>query len=135
MDRIDLSEAEIRSYYQIRIPKWKKSGKELRGPCPIHRGTRDSLAINLETGEWYCHSGCARGGSIFDFEGQLSGANGKSARATILATVGRLAEREDSIDHTNNYTDEDGVLLFQIVLCEPKDFKQRKPKPGGDGIW
>jgi 5S rRNA maturation endonuclease (ribonuclease M5) len=134
MDRIDLSEAEIRSYYQIRIPKWKKSGKELRGPCPIHRGTRDSLAINLETGAWFCHSGCARGGSIFDFEAEVSCTNGETARAAVLAAVGR-SKPDRRIIATYDYHDENGTLLYQVVRYLPKDFHQRRPDRRGDWIW
>jgi 5S rRNA maturation endonuclease (ribonuclease M5) len=134
MDRIDLSEAEIRRYYEGRIPKLKQSGKELRGPCPIHKGTRDSLAINIETGQWFCHSGCARGGSILDFEAEVSGTNGKTARAAVLAAVGR-SEPERRIVATYDYTDENGVLLYQTVRYLPKDFKQRRPDGRGDWIW
>jgi hypothetical protein len=134
MPRIALSEPEIRRYYESRIPKLRQSGKELRGPCPIHKGMRDSLAINLETGTWFCHSGCARGGSIFDFEAELSGTNGKTARAAVLAAVGR-SEPERRIVATYDYIDENGKLLYQTVRYLPKDFRQRRPDGRGGWVW
>jgi hypothetical protein len=33
------------------------------------------------------------------------------------------------------YRDERGELLFQVVRYEPKDFRQRRPKPGGGWDW
>jgi hypothetical protein len=113
----------------------KKSGKELRGPCPIHQGKRDSLAINMETGAWYCHSGCDRGGTIFDFETELTGVNGKAARDAVLATIGRSVERERQVAATYDYVGEDGALLFQVVRFNPKGFSQRRPDGRGGWIW
>ncbi len=34
-----------------------------------------------------------------------------------------------------DYRDEAGNLLFQAVRLEPKDFRQRRPKPGGGWDW
>jgi 5S rRNA maturation endonuclease (ribonuclease M5) len=135
MSKITFSEFEIRRYYETRLPKLHRCGKELRAACPIHKGVRESLAINLETGAWFCHSECARGGSIFDFEAELSGTNGKSARGTVLDIVGRSAEPERRIVATYDYTDENGVVLYQTVRYEPKDFKQRRPDGNGGWHW
>jgi DNA primase len=51
--------------YPISRPKIK--GSELRDVCPVHDGADgpENLAINLKTGEWFCHSkGCKRGDLI-----------------------------------------------------------------------
>ena len=45
----------------------------------------------------------------------------KAATRTIVATY--------------DYRDADGNLLFQVVRYHPKDFRQRKPKPGGGWDW
>jgi DNA primase len=132
MFRITLSHSEIRRYYEHRVPKLKKAGKELRGPCPIHKGTRDSLAIDVASGSWFCHSGCARGGSIYDFEAELTGVNGKAAYAEVLRIAGR-AKPERRIIAEYGYSDPDGKLLYQSVRTDPKDFFQRKPD--GFGGW
>src|SRR5215471_15691731 len=123
MNRIDLSEAEIRRYYESRIPRLKKQGKKLRAACPLHKGTRDSLAIDLETGQWFCHSGCARGGGIFDFEAEVTRVDKEAARAAVLAAVGR-SEPERHISACYDYHDEKGVVLFEVVRYVPKDFSQ-----------
>jgi hypothetical protein len=36
---------------------------------------------------------------------------------------------------TYDYRDERGKLLFQVVRYDPKDFRQRCPKPGGGWVW
>ena len=36
---------------------------------------------------------------------------------------------------TYSYVDEAGDLLFQVCRMEPKDFRQRAPKPGGGWNW
>jgi hypothetical protein len=33
------------------------------------------------------------------------------------------------------YRDADGALLFEVVRYEPKDFRQRRPAPGGGWTW
>ena len=42
-------------------------GDERRAVCPIHGGGRDSLAINIKTGKWLCHSCGAHGTTVFAF--------------------------------------------------------------------
>ena len=34
-----------------------------------------------------------------------------------------------------NYTDEHGVLLYQVLRYEPKTFRQRRPSPDSSGDW
>ena len=51
---LDLTPAEISTYYRLRTPKVRQEkGKEWRGPCPIHQGTHDSFA-STETWAYGC---------------------------------------------------------------------------------
>ena len=34
-----------------------------------------------------------------------------------------------------SYTDESGMLLYQVIRLEPKDFRQRRPDGNGSWIW
>ena len=65
---INLSAIEISAYYSSRAPMVKQAGSEWRGPCPVHHGKRDSFAVEPDTGRWYCHSACARGGDILELD-------------------------------------------------------------------
>jgi uncharacterized protein (DUF927 family) len=136
MTTTNLSEAEIIRYYNSRVPKIHKSGSELRGPCPIHRGARDSFAVNVEKGTWFCHSTCGRGGDIIAFEMAISGRDPKAARDAVFEILGRTnGTSSKRIVATYDYVDETGALLFQCVRYEPKHFNQRRPDGKGGWVW
>jgi DNA primase len=131
-----LSRSEITRFYEIRAPKLRQAGKELRGPCPIHNGQHDSFAVNPETGDWFCHSKCGRGGSLYDLEIELSGKPFAEAAVDARTLVGRSEQaRSRRIVSTYDHENEFGELLFQCVRYEPKDFRQRRPDGRGDWIW
>lgn len=69
---ITLTAGEVERYIRACLPNLKKSGGEYRGPCPIHDGERDSFVINAETGRWFCHSECDRGGDIIGLHMEIS---------------------------------------------------------------
>ncbi|HTQ54028.1 MAG TPA: DUF927 domain-containing protein [Bryobacteraceae bacterium] len=136
---ITFTAGEISAYYAVRVPHLKQRASEWRGPCPIHKGKRDSFAAEAETGQWFCHSTCGRGGDILDLEMALTGADFKTAKAAIFDILGRPDPLNGNraararIAATYDYTDEAGQLLYQTVRYDPKGFKQRKP--GGKGSW
>ncbi len=87
---IAFTRGEVADYYNTRVPRLKRrSAKEWRGPCPIHLGKNDNFAVETATGLWFCHSTCGRGGDILRLEQDLSGADFKTAIATVYAIVGR----------------------------------------------
>ena len=71
--KVEFLPGEIGADYRARAPKIKQTGNQWRGPCPLHEGKNDSFAIDPETGTWFCHSRCGRGGSLIDFEMELDG--------------------------------------------------------------
>jgi DNA primase len=87
--------AEIEAYYRSRIPSLVVSkAKEWRTACPVHQGERDSLAIDSQTGQFYCHSECRSGGNVFAFEAKMQGLNVKEYFPQIKASVYRIIGRE-----------------------------------------
>src|SRR5262245_21444274 len=106
------SQVEIAQFYRNRAPKIRQVGKEWRGPCPIHGGQHDSFAVNPETGEWFCHSKCGRGGSLFDLEMRLSGKPFFEAACDARTLVGRTEQASPRrIVSTYDYENEFGELL------------------------
>lgn len=125
--------AQIAQYYRTRVPKLKRHGsREWRGPCPIHKGKRDSFAVNQETGQWMCHSECGRGGDIVALEMELTGASRDDAIAAIEEISGPA---KCKIEAEYSYTDAKGVELFQVVRFYPKGFAQRHRGPNRQWIW
>jgi AAA domain len=104
----------------------------------LRYGSRGSLAVNLEKGTWYDHEANEGGGTLdlIEREKHLTG----GARLDWLRDNGLLEPKPNGhgqrgkIVATYNYEDEFGVLLFQVVRFDPKDFRQRRPdkeKPDG----
>jgi 5S rRNA maturation endonuclease (ribonuclease M5) len=71
----------------------------------------------------HCHAGCSQQDVIAALE----------ARGLWETAGDAVGWRR--IVATYDYTDEDGELLYQIVRFEPKDFRQRRPGPGGQWVW
>jgi hypothetical protein len=86
---IDFCTGEVDTYFRVRVPSLRKSGKHWRGRCPIHGGERLNLSIDSETGAWYCFSGCAGGGDLIAFEMRLTGARYPEAVRSIGEIIGR----------------------------------------------
>ena len=138
MAKLDLSPNEIAAYYRERVPDLKRSGSRWRGSCPIHQGDGDSFSVDPDTGLWFCHSQCRRGGDVYDLEREISGTTSfPDVRAAIDPIVGRGAQGSASsrVATTYDYTDEAGALLYQVVRYEPKGFRQRRPDGAGSWIW
>jgi len=153
----DYTSSEIEMYYDVRVPGLNRRGGQLRGPCPIHKGARDSFTVDPLTGRWYCHSACGRGGDILELEMALTGADFKTAMPKVLLIVGRgetqnrrnapsASERPSDPRVTKptvqqggkwreidryRYTDESGHLLYEVVrYLKPdgtKTFRQVRP--------
>ncbi len=138
---IELSTIEVKTYYAVRVPNMKQAGSEWRGPCPVHHGKRDSFAVQPDTGRWFCHSTCGRGGDIIELETAITGAEFKTAKAEVYRLIGRSDSPNGShpagarIVAAYDYTDEAGQLLYQAVRMDPKDFRQRKPDGNGGWVW
>ncbi len=135
---IELSPQDVQDYCRDRLPRLLQSGPEWRGPCPIHGGKRDSLAVDAETGRAYCHSSCGRGWDVPSFEQALSECDFPTAVQRVSEIVGRDissngTQSERRMVATYDYTDADGKLAFQVCRFEPKDFRQRQLD--GQGIW
>ncbi len=57
--------------YASRYTMLHKSGKTLRGACPVHGGdSKDSFAVNPETRSWFCFRE-GIGGSVLDLHSRL----------------------------------------------------------------
>src|ERR1035438_5073071 len=144
---IEFTPVEVAEYYRVRLSKLNQRGAEWRCPCPIHKGTRDSFAVDPESGRWNCHSTCGRGGDILALEQELFTPDFKAAKAEAFRIVGRPESPNGSsangrrgsargrIAATYDYTDEDGRLLYQAVRMDPKDLRQRQPDGKGGWVW
>ncbi len=115
-----------------KLPDAKKSGKGWSARCPAHEDRRASLSISEGDNGGvvlHCHAGCEPADIVAALG--LTLADLMPPRTT---TAGK-PNVKPRIVMTYNYLDDNGELLFQVVRYEPKDFRQRRPKPGGGWDW
>jgi hypothetical protein len=86
---LEFTPNEVSIYYAARVPALNQRGSELRGPCPIHQGHGENFAVESDTGRWYCHSRCGKGGDILDLEMALTGVDFKTAKSDVYQLIGR----------------------------------------------
>lgn len=117
-----------------RLQDVQKKGNVHNARCPCHNDLKASLSVSMGNNGaivLHCHAGCdkqtiltALGLAMADLypNGNLTGnVSTAKPKAKIVATYA--------------YTDETGQLLYETVRYQPKDFRQRQPKPGGKWIW
>jgi KaiC/GvpD/RAD55 family RecA-like ATPase len=129
---------ETQAYYRARVPGVKiTSQREWRGPCPVHKGKRDSFSVNAATGFAQCHSECARGWDVISLEMELSSCDFVKAKAAVFSLVGRpeVAWADRDVEAAYDYRDEHGELRYQVVRRFGKKFQQRRPDGRGGWIW
>jgi putative DNA primase/helicase len=141
---ITFTSGEVSTYYAARVPHLKqRRAAEWRGACPIHQGKNDAFAVEADTGRWFCHSTCGRGGDMLELEAALTGGDFPTRKAEVYRLVGRIEPdyRNNSTRTNGNsagtaptkttkstntaggwremarypYLDRDGSLLFEVV--------------------
>src|ERR1035438_6152653 len=103
----------------------KKAPSGWLARCPAHNDRNPSLSIGEKDGKILlkCHAGCSTDSIVAAVGLQMSD----------LFTESPKPQRQ--IVATYDYTDESGVLLFQVVRFDPKDFRQRRPDNKGGSVW
>jgi DNA primase len=120
---------EISAFYAARLPGLKQRGKQWRCPCPIHKGERDSFAVEAETGRAFCHSTCHRGWDIISLQRELTGKSFQAARSEVFHLVGRPEGNDRKalgfrVEAEYSYTDETGRLSFVVERRRLSDGKK-----------
>ncbi len=114
------------------------------GPCPRCGGTTRYRGLDETTGALFC-SHCfnkANGDGI----SALQWYTGKSFKEVCNMLAGHLGisngnarastkNVKPEVVSTYDYRDDQGELLYQVVRYDPKDFRQRRPKPLGGWDW
>ena len=60
---------DILEYYGVNIVH--RFGSSIRCCCPIHGGNNPTAFVWKDSGLWYCHTGCDKGGDVFNFVGEM----------------------------------------------------------------
>lgn len=101
-------------------------------------GSRGSLSVRIDTGTWHDHESNTGGGTLALIQNRV-GLDRAGALAWLLDRKfiedRKRAPVKPRIVATYDYADADGVLSFQVVRFDPKDFRQRRPDKGGGWVW
>ena len=111
----------------------KKTSSGWTARCPAHDDNRSSLSIsNGDDGKTliHCHAGCSTEAIV----GKL-GLRMSSLMPNTNGNGRQHGSSKSEIVTTYDYRNEDGDLLYQVCRMIPKDFRQRRPKPGGGWEW
>jgi DNA primase len=90
---------QVLDHYGVKL---KKSGKELRGRCPIHQGDgTDSFHVSTDKNAFHCFS-CQAKGNILDFVAAMEKCSVRDAGLKLqkwfsVTAVGQAAEPETKV--------------------------------------
>lgn len=134
-----LSSVPIKSFMEGKGFMFEKRGKEWFCKCPFHNDNSPSFRVNEEKKVWMCDP-CNVGGSIIDLMAKIEN-----------LSVGDVLRRFDNhptptqmpvnpsqkpkIAKIYDYHNQIGELVYQVVRCEPKTFRQRRLDTKGNWVW
>jgi hypothetical protein len=127
--------------------------RKLSTTTKLRWGNHGSMSVDLVKGTFYDHE-VKKGGGVLDFIVHILGCDNHAAAKRWLQDSGHVSARRHvqrsarqsaprsattrslrTVVATYDYTDEDGVLQYQVVRFEPKDFRQRRPIENGKWAW
>jgi hypothetical protein len=135
---VDLSDRMIDIVRQLETEG--RLGERTKGPTKkdeLRFGGRGSLSIMVggtSRGDWYDHER-QEGGGPWDLIKIRGGYDGDRAKAWLRDKLGIETDDGSGILATYDYTDERGVLLFQVVRYPNHKFLQRRPDGNGGWTW
>lgn len=94
--------ASLLDLVRERVPSLRRSGREWRGPCPIHEGDGYNFSVNPDkgaTGLYHCHV-CGASGDAFDFVRAVYGLDFVGARAMLADRVGVRLDDPHALPYT-----------------------------------
>jgi putative DNA primase/helicase len=115
-----------------RLPDARKTGNGWEARCPAHDDRRASLSISQgDDGRalMKCHAGCTTSAIV----GKL-GLTMKDLMPSFNY-ISVAKKGKPKLVATYHYVDAKGKLLYEVCRYDPKDFRQRAPKPSGGWTW
>jgi len=106
------------------LSKFKPSGRNYTGVCPIHNGTNPrQFSVNLEKSMWNCFGDCKCGGNILDFVARMENVTIRNAGLLLKDWFLRTPEPAESPAEDSDHVvpSEHGEQKGQLVREETED--------------
>ena len=113
-----------------RLTHPKRQGAGYVARCPAHDDSTPSLSVSVGASGavvLHCHAGCTTEAVV--------GALGLTMADLWPAKPEAVTPVQRRVVQTFDYTDADGVPLYQVLRYEPKDFRVRRPDPTRPANW
>jgi len=100
-------------------------GAQLRGPCPIHKGTKDrEFVVTPSKDLWFCFAGCG-GGDIIKLVAKIKNIGQKEAAALIAQHFGTVpAPPNGTVPSSRNSTVPGALSQEEKGVLRPLDYLQ-----------
>lgn len=112
--------------------KKKRSGQELRSPCPVHGGDgAENFSLNLDTHKWICHSKGCKGTNLIDLYAQSKKMPINAAAADLAVQFGIPIIYREERNQNKSYTQEDVLRCWNEAKPQGNDtyFSRKKLSP------
>lgn len=101
--------------------------------CPFHDDANPSMVVYGDGRGFHCFA-CQANGDVFDFLKRHDGLEFADAKRHLEEFVG-VSNQTPEVVARYPYTDEQGLLLFEVLRYFPKSFRQRRPDGKGGWEW
>jgi len=115
----------------------KKTATEYATQCPKCGGV-DRFCVFTDSNKYWCRQCNIKGDEIQyyrDFHGMTFKQAAEAAGQDYKLKDKKPSTAKKTIVETYDYQDTDGMLIFQVVRLDPKEFRQRRPGLKKDWIW
>ena len=113
--------------------KKRRSGKELRSPCPVHGGDgAENFSLNVDTHNWICHSKGCKGVNLVDLYAQSKKMQVNAAAAELAMQFGIPVKYKDMASNRNtSYSPESILTCWDEAQPQGKDtyFSKKRLQP------
>ncbi len=116
---------QVLKHYSL-LDQFKRSGDNLSGPCPIHKGTNPTqFRVSISKNVWNCFSECKNGGNVLDFIARMESV---SIHAAALKAVDWFGLDPDAVSGDSQEDEQDAREEGDSVAPA-----QSKPSPKNAG--
>jgi DNA primase len=112
-----ISMEQVLEHYDL-ISQFKRSGDNLSGPCPIHKGNNATqFRVNISKNIWNCFSECKHGGNTLDFIAKMDNV---SIHAAALKAIEWFHLDPDAMSAESDQDEESSKAPKSNVTSESK---------------